>query len=210
MIGDIELIKPIHTKKAVILAPKILEVRTSGNIIKLVITLGGESGTGKTEISREIQRILWESYKIRVKIIHVDDYYKTDYHNRNEIRKETGIIGKEEIDWKKLNKVTRHFKEGRKKLYVQRIHRYIDSIEYSISFGDKIDVIIVEGLYANYLDRKDFAIYLEGSINETYDFRKERGKEDPDTEFRQFVLEKERNCIVQSKRFSDIIIPFKV
>ena len=90
MIGDVELIKPIHIKKAEILIPTILEVRSIKNTQKFVVSIGGESGTGKTEISRMLQKIFWETYKLRAKLIHIDDYYISDYHTRNEERKSKG------------------------------------------------------------------------------------------------------------------------
>lgn len=203
MIGDIILIEEIHKLKAKIILPHIL----SNYKNKMVISIGGISGCGKSEISLVLQKLLWEN-NIKSKIIHIDDYYYIDYHSRDEERKKTGIIGKEEINWKKLNEVIINFKENRRKLYVQRIHKYLDSIEYSISPGHKINVLLIDGLYSLFLKKNDFAIYLEGEIENTYDFRLRRGKENPNDEFRKKVLEKESKDIKNSKKFSDLIIPF--
>lgn len=207
MIGDVVIIEKIHELKADIIYPEIIK-KYNGN--KMVITICGTSGTGKTEIATVLQRNLFYKDGIKAKQIHIDDYYSTDFHTRNESRKETGIIGKDEITWSKLNHVIEIFRSNLPKLYVRRIHKFIDSVEYCICDNRKIDVLIVEGLYGNYLDDKDYSVYLEGDISQTYSFRKQRGKENLDDEFRQTILFIEQEDILASKQHSDLIIPFEI
>lgn len=175
---------------------------------RLVIAIGGESGTGKSEVASCLQHKLYKEKKLRGKIIHLDDYFNVNWQDRNTSRKKKGIdsVGIREINWSKLRRVVKIFKRGIGKLYVQRIHMFTNSIEYVITSNKNIDILIVEGLYANHLKRKDIGIYLEGSIEETYKFRKERGKENPDDEFRQKILKKESKEIKQTKLNSDIIV----
>ena len=207
MIGDIIIVEEIHHKKCKIIYPAVMDCYRCR---KMVITIAGISGTGKTEVATVLQNNLFYWHKLRAKIIHIDDYYKTDYHTRNSSRKETGIIGKEEINWEKLNHIVSIFRSNLPKLYVRRIHKFLDSVEYVISNNRKIDVLIVEGIYANYLDDKDFSVYLEGNIEETYAFRKKRGKENPDDDYRRLVLKKESKDIIRSRKFSDMIVPFEI
>lgn len=207
MIGDSKLYRPIHTKKAELIVPGFVRCFDIGLNI---FSIGGESGTGKTEVAEEVQRILFEKYKIRCFLMHIDDYYKTDFHDRDKIRKSTGIIGREEINWKKIKKITNDFKHYEPKIYVQMIYRYIDKVIHMIVPTSTVDIILIEGLYGCYFKKAEYRIYLEGGINDTYEFRKQRRKENPDDKFRQYVLERERNCVVQSKKHSDIIIPFKL
>lgn len=206
MVGDIVHILDIHRKKG----QRIFEhfLKKYKNYNKKIVAIAGVSGTGKTEIGYVLQSLLWEKSKIRSKCLHIDDYYSTSWKYRNDIRKKTGIIGKEEIDWNKLNKVLYSFKNNENKLYVQRIHKYLDAIEYSISPNNSIDVLILEGLYSLYANQFDLGVYLEGSIAETYSFRKMRKKENPDNKFRQEVLKKESACVWQSKNNANLIIPF--
>lgn len=208
MIGDKLIYKPEHYKKCQYIIPKIMEKYFHN---RLVIAIGGESGTGKTEIASLLQEALWEQHKIRVKTIHVDDYYKTLWLDRNKVRRQKGLnsVGKKEIDWKKLNKIIETFKSKQKYLYVQRIHRYTNSIEETKSDNRCIDILIVEGLYANYLENKDMGIYLEGSIKDTEKFRKERAKE-KQTRFRYRVLRKEKQEVQKTKKLADIRIPIKI
>jgi uridine kinase len=207
MIGDIIIIEEIHSRKA---TKAYIAFRESLKR-KMVIAIGGRSGTGKTEIASLFQRWLFERKNKRSKIIHLDDYYNSDFQNRNAIRADTGVIGAKEVNWSKVNKVIKDFKENRRKLYVQRIHKYLNAYEHSISPGHKIDILIVEGLYANSLGKhKDFGIFLEGSDEDTYEFRVKRGKENPNDAFRKRVLETEAKDVDLSKKYADLIIPFEV
>lgn len=207
MIGDIIIVEPIHRLKCNIIYPAVIDIYKCR---KIVVTIAGISGTGKTEIATVLQNNLFYWHKLRAKIIHIDDYYRTDFHTRNDARKETGIIGKEEINWMKLSHIISIFRSNLPKLYVRRIHKFLDSVEYVISNNRKIDVLIIEGLYANYLDDRDFSVYLEGNTKQTYEFRKRRGKENPDDDFRKLVLKKESEDVINSRKFSDMIIPFEL
>lgn len=207
MIGDRIIIQP----KDYIIADKILKkflVKFKSSK-KRILAIGGISGTSKTEIATVIQEKLYTKNAIRSKIIHIDDYYFTNWNTRNKIRKQNNIIGKEEINWNKLNKVLQSFKNNKKKLYVQRIHRWLNAIEHSISPNNCIDVIILEGLYALYAKYFDFRVYIDASISDTYAFRKLRGKENPDNKFRQLVVEKESQCVYQSKKSANLIIDWR-
>lgn len=204
MLGDKVIVQDIHRAKARLILPKVLKFQEKNN--RFILAIAGQSGTGKTEIGSVLQELLFD-YNIRVKCLHIDDYYLTHWESRNKQRQKTGVIGKEEINWKKLNKVIRDFKANKKKLYVQRIHKYLNSIEHCISSGRKIDVLLIEGLYAGYCNA-DFKVYLDGQISDTYDFRKLRMKENPDNAFRQKVLEKESACVCQSKNLCDLVIDF--
>ena len=82
-------------------------------------------------------------------------------------------------------------------------------MEYSISPNRAIDVLIVEGLYALYADGIDFGVYIDATVEDTYKFRKERAKENPDNKFRKIVLQKEANCVYQSKSRANITIPYE-
>lgn len=176
---------------------------------KIVVSLGGESGTNKSEISVLTREILHEKYKVKSFILHQDDYYKVLWFHRNKWRKEFQIIGKEELNWKKIDKIITAFKENQKKIYVQEIDIFLDIfIHHVVPCKNTIDVLILEGLYACYA-KADYKIYLEGTLEDTYQFRKKRMKEDPDDKFRQFVLKKESNCVKQSKKYANLIMPYE-
>jgi len=204
MIGDKILIKAVHHKKAKHIIPFIIENYFHK---KMILTLGGESGTGKTEISYLLQEILWDNHKIRTKVIHIDDYYTTMWRQRNKIRKMLGIVsvGIQEIDWGKLKGLVKRFKSRNKYLDIQRIHKYTNTIEKSITDNKAIDILIIEGIYACKLKDTNLNIFLEGSISDTKQFREQRNKENQ-TSFRLKVLRKEAKEVAKTKKNIDIVI----
>lgn len=206
MIGDIVIIEPVHRTKANLIIPEIIKRYKR----KMIVCIAGVSGTGKTEISSVIQNKLYYDQGLRSKIIHTDDYYRRDPLSRKKRRERTRIINEKEINWGKLRKIVRDFKSGGNELHVQRIHKYLDSLEYSISKNRKIDILIVEGIYALYLKGKDFGVYLEGNIEDTYCFRKKRGKENPDNGFRKFIVQEESRSILRSKQYADLVIQWEM
>ena len=205
MIGDTILITQRHIEKAEYIVREIYDKISLHE--KFILAIGGESGTGKTEISTVLQQKFYK-LKIRSIIVHIDDYYRIDPELRDKRRKETGIIGKDEVDWDSFNDLIKAFISDQFHLRVKEIHKYINSFAHIVYPNTNIDILIIDGLYANFVENKTVGIYLEGSIKETEQFRRARGKENPDDPFRRIVLEKERNCVVQSRRLADIIIPY--
>ena len=82
MLGDVLLITEGHKNAA----KGILHHLDQLNGDKIVLAIGGESGTGKTEIAHEVARIL----KIRqtpAKVMHIDNYYLTSPTERTRTEK---------------------------------------------------------------------------------------------------------------------------
>ena len=217
MVGDTLIFLEEHKAKAkqisTIILKKWKQTQKLKKRKKLVITISGRSGTAKTEIAHLVQKMLWEKNKIRVKKLHLDNYYLTPFQTRNTIRKERGIksVGIKEINWYKLKQIIKTFRSNHRKLYVQQIHKYLDSVEYIIAPNRQIDVLVVEGIFATQLRRHklaDLAFHLEGNEKQTYEFRKLRMKEDPDDLFRKHVLKKEAKDCESIKKYADILIEF--
>jgi len=204
MIGDKIIITAEHKKKAKKVFNEFLTTRYKKGA-QYIIQIGGEAGTGKTEIALILRELFYDS-GIRSDVIHVDDYYKTKWSERNEIRKRTGIIGKKEIDWDKINGVINTFRaDFYTCLVIQRINKFTESIEKAIIDKRNIDVLIIEGLYALYARDNDFKVFIEGTYKDTEGFRLLRNKE-PQTKFRQKVLQKEHSEVIKSKPFANMII----
>jgi len=217
MIGDKIIIKPEHKKKAEVLLKALKKKYKLKGFKKgrLIVSIGGSSGASKTEVALILQENLWVKYKIRSKIIHIDDYYKILWQKRNEIRKKKGInsVGINEIEWHKLKRIIRIYKSYAKKNYCQRIHRWMDTMEYVIFNNRCCDLLIIEGLYGCYLKKLelvDFAVHLDGTPKQTLEFRKERSKENPDDDFRKAIVEKEYKDVIKLKKYADLVINWEV
>jgi len=145
----------------------------------IVIAVFGISGTGKSEVAWWIARKLYGK-NISSHVIALDRFYKIPVHDREHHRRQTNIIGHEEMDFDRINKEIDKF--------------------YSL---DKINVLILEGLYAGYVSRSNMRVYLAATIDSTYEFRKLRGKENPDSKWRQYVLQRECESVVKSRKAED-------
>ena len=203
MINDRLIIDEHCFNNAKIILPKITN--------RCIVLIGGGSGTKKTETSDCLQELLFENKKTSLSIS-LDDFYYVIPTIRNYNRKKQGLesVGLKEIDWENLCKICEDFKE-KKAIHFQRTHRYLDAIEHNTVESEDIDVLVIEGLYSNYLrkfDYGDLSVFLEGNPEQTYEFRLKRRKENEEDSFRRKVVQREFNIVSQLKRYTEIIIPF--
>lgn len=203
MIGDLIIVSSKDYERA----KNVLE-KLKGNII----LIGGSSGTKKSELAYSLQKELFLKKKSSL-VISLDDYYTTIPSIRYYNRKKQGLdsVGLIEIDWEYLKRIYEDFNKKRE-IHFKRIHRFLDTIEFNTINSEEIDYLIIEGLYANYLRKfynDNFSIFLQGNPSQTLEFRKLRGKEEEDDDFRKQVVQKEFNVTNQLQRYSDLIIEYK-
>ena len=204
MIGDRLLVEDRHLK----IAKKVVsEIAERG-----IILLNGPSGVGKTECADCLQELLSNKGKNSL-VLSLDDFYLVHPTIRNLNRKKQGIesVGLTEIDWDYLQRICDDFVK-QKPIHFRRVHKYADIVEHNVCDTDTLDVLIIEGLYAGYLKKYGynyFNIYLDGTVSQTYSFRKKRRKENPDDNFRKKVVQKEYKVICQLKKYANLIIPFE-
>jgi len=198
VLGDRLLIKEVHHSHA---GEAMLKINP--NVKKIVMLIGGASGTGKTETAVLIQR---ELYKLKYPslVLSLDDYYKTFWKDRDEIRKVRGIksVGAQEILWNQLIGIIEYFRAGFPLRY-NRVNKFTESIE-EINTPSNFRVLIIEGLYALHLKNyADVAHHIEGDPKSTYAFRKERGKENPDDKWRQQIVKREYEQVMKLRKAHD-------
>ncbi len=204
MIGDKLLIKPHHTDAARKIAKAISpEISPSD---KYVIGIGGESGSGKSEIAYELKALL-EKKKIKTLILHQDDYFKhppkTNYKLR---RKDISIVGTSEVNLTSINGHIRRFKN----LKTTEINKPLVDFE-----KNKIDretlkckttkVLIVEGTFTSLLKNIDKKIFLARTHKETLEARMAR-KRDKIDKFDEHILAIEHRIISKHNKLADIIL----
>ena len=160
MLNDRLVFKDEHEDKA----KKVLENIVLATEQPSVVCIFGVPGTGKSEIAHLLHPMLCD-HGICSRIWSLDSYYKIQPDERNAHREKTDIIGVEEIDWARL-KADRH----NRRLGVWR------------------GVDIIEGLYSPVIGCSDMNFFVQGTLNDTYEFRKDRAKENPDNNFREYVL----------------------
>ena len=177
--------KLLFTDQQIPLAKEITEEILDRFIEKnpLVMSIGGLSGTGKTEVAIRVEENLLELGKY-AKVISLDGFYYPKHEStRKACHNETVGIG--EIMWSRVNDV---------------IHNNIHIQAY--------DVIILEGLYACHCDLAHLSIFIDQSYADSYEFRLARGKEQPDCKDRQDVLTREAKDVRSTKKLADMVVRY--
>jgi uridine kinase len=206
MLGDTLFIQDVHLNAAEHIAHKVISERAKQpKNYKYLVGISGETGSGKSEIAHCLALKLKKDH-IRVKILHADNYYKVAPLLQSEWRKAKGIdtVGMNEYDWHLLHRNIQDFKEDRESMLpcIDIIPEQVDKL---ISDFKKIDLLIIEGLYAIKSDGVDLRIFIE-LTNLEKKLSVSTKNEDEKNEFEKSVLEKEHHQILSLKHLSDIII----
>jgi len=206
MLGDILLINDMHKDAARDIAAKVLADReTKGERYRYVVGISGESGSGKSELAHALGTFLKEK-SIRVKVIHTDNYYKIQPLLREEWRRNKGFdkIGINEYDWVKISKTLRDFKEEQECM-IPCIDLIPEQVDKLITDFSKIDLLIVDGLYAIKADDIDMRVFIDLTYHETKINQIIRMKEAL-SDFRLKILEHEHQAVSSLKPMADLVV----
>lgn len=200
MLEDILLIEEKHHKAAEQILQRLMPLQSN----KMVIAICGESGTGKSELAHVLGRKIRNAGKL-AKILHSDNYYKTEPRKKNAWRKKHGIksVGIDEYNWKLIKQNIREFKEGRKAT-MPCIDLLTDLEDTLITDFSMIDYLIFEGLYSFKADA-DLRIFIDLTYYDTKKAQLLRGKE-PQNEFRLQVLKREHEVLQSLRPLADLIV----
>ena len=200
MLGDILLITEKHRKAG----GQIVERLRDMDVNKYVLAIGGESGSGKSELAHVISRQLKDTGQL-AKILHIDNYYKISPPLRNAWRREHSIdcIGLNEIDWDLIRKNIQEFREG-KEAVLPCIDLLTDQEDKLITNFESIKFLIVEGLYPLHAE-VDLRIFIDLTYHETKKAQLLRGKE-PQNAFRLQVLQREHEVVQSLRPLADLIV----
>lgn len=206
MLGDVLLIQDTHKEAAAQIKTYLMkDFDTKPKGYKYIVAISGESGAGKSELSHSLAKLLKEE-KIRVKVIHTDNYYKVPPLLRNEWRRTHGLksVGLDEYDWNLIHQNIREFKEDREAMMpcIDIIPEQVDKL---ITDFQKVDLLVVDGLYAIKTKNVDLRVFIDLTYHETKMTQIIRMKE-PMTEWRSQVLEKEHRNVLSLKPLADLIV----
>ena len=201
MLGDVLLITENHKKVAKQILSHLDEL--SGD--KIVLAIGGESGSGKTEIAHEIARNL-KIRKTPAKVMHIDNYYLTSPVERTPWRMEHGLesIGYTEYDWEKINQNLKEFRQDQNQVTMPCIDLLTDQEDQLITSFEGLKYLIIEGLYAIQAEA-ELKILIDLTYHDTKKAQFERGKEPP-TEYRWQVLQREHEVIQSLRDRADLFV----
>ena len=206
MLGDILLINDMHKEAACSIKEYVLKkLKKKGDGYRYIVSISGESGSGKSELAHALGKLLKQS-SIRVKVIHTDNYYKIQPLLREEWRRNKGFdkIGINEYDWVKINRTIRDFKDGQECM-IPCIDLIPEQVDKLITDFGKIDLLIIDGLYAIKTKDVNLKIFIDLTYHETKINQIIRMKEAMN-EFRLKILEQEHKNVVSLKPMADLIV----
>lgn len=206
MIGDKLRITDYHREGARRVLAAVID-RLSDVERPIVVTVAGESGSGKSEIAHCLAEAL-EAEGKRSVILGQDDYFKLPPKTNHAKRLEDiGWVGPSEVLLDLLDSHAAALKDrSRGPLEKPLVDFDADSIGSETIEPGGIDVIIAEGTYTSLLKNADLRAFIDRSYRETKKARLERGR-DPDVGFLEKVLEIEHAEISKHKKMADVVIP---
>lgn len=203
MLGDELVIEERHTERAREIVTT-LKDRFSGRE-KFVITVAGESGSGKSELASEIARLNGES-GIPTGVLQQDDYFVFPPQTNHEMRrKNIDQVGTYEVKLDFLDANLRSFKKGVNYIYKPLVDYVADKITTEVKEVGNYGVLIAEGTYTTTLKFADFRIFIDRDYRQTYEDRKRRGRDRMEP-FVEDVLEREHEIISSHKDRADLLI----
>lgn len=182
---------------------------TSILLKKSIISIGGISGTRKSETAFKLAEYLINAGK-QCHIISGDDYYKTPWHTRNDIRKkDQSIIGPDELDWERVKWTMKTFRDPLyNNIQIFLLSKFTTSVIQAFIDKKDCDILIFEGLYGCHpcIDSNLKVHIGDTSPESTFKFRKDRKKEDECSDFRRIVVESECKAVDKLSKNADLVI----
>ncbi|MGB2601508.1 MAG: hypothetical protein WBD00_04520 [Candidatus Omnitrophota bacterium] len=205
MLGDKIIVKKDHETVAKGLAD-ILEEDIKRTTDKYVVTVAGESGSGKTGIAKEIASNL-NARGIKTIFMQQDDYFIHPPKTNQKLRRENiSKVGLSEVNLALLQDHVKKFKDPltvqiRKPLVVYEE----DLIEAESVPCENVKVMVIEGTYVSLLDGVDKKVFLAKTHKNTLVARLLRQREEIDR-FTGKILAIEHKIIFQHKKMADMIV----
>jgi len=201
MLGDVLLIEEKHKKAA----DQIITYLEKMSGEKLILAIGGESGSGKTEVAHEVARKL-KIANTPAKVMHIDNYYLTSPQERTSWRKTHGLksIGYTEYDWETIRRNITEFREDQDRVIMPCIDLLTDQEDQLITSFEGIRFLIIEGLYAIKADA-DLRILIDLTYHDTKMAQYQRRKE-PTSDYRWQVLQREHEEMLSLRHLADLVV----
>lgn len=200
MLGDVLLITDQHERAAQQIVDRLPEPLPD----RWVVAIGGESGSGKSELAHVCSRLL-KGRGSRAKVLHTDNYYLVPPADRTAQRETAGFesIGLAEVDWPLLEQHLDDFRQGRSAT-LPCIDILTDQVDRLVTSFAEVPVLVLEGLYAVHAPA-DLRVFIDLTYHQTKKAQVLRGKE-PQNEFRRRVLEAEHRAVRSLRPLADLVV----
>lgn len=204
MEGDKLIILEGHIKVARhlinLILPQIMNTQS-----KFIITIAGESGSGKSEIATVFSKLFSEN-SIKSIILQQDDYFVYPPKTNDKMRrKNITHVGSSEVRLNLLDQNLQEIINDKPKIEKPVVIYDEDLITKETIKPEGIKVIIVDGTYTTLLKNVNMRIFIDRTYVDTREARKHRAREEQDA-YLEKVLEIEHKIISLHKSKADIII----
>ncbi len=207
MKGDIIVLEKHHIKAAQKIVPEILE-EIKVKVARYIITVAGESGSGKSETGKAIADELAKA-GIKAVLLGQDDYFVLPPKSNDVKRRENPEWLGPHIEVR-LDILEGNLKDainGQPKITKPLIDYNANAIEEEKVNLEGVKVVIAEGTYTSLLKNVDTKIFIARNRLDTLEHRKKRnrGNEVGDP-FIENVLKTEHKIIAGHQQLADFII----
>ena len=204
MKGDKLVVREEHVRAARQIAELLLP-QIAGLEGKLIITIAGESGSGKSETASALCSLLSEKGVASV-IFQQDDYFVYPPRTNAAMRRRNiSHVGLPEVRLTLLDENLSEVLEDRNDIEKPLVFFDEDRIATETVQLQGIKVVIVEGTYTTLLKNVHRRVFIDRTYVDTREARKRRERDEQD-EFLERVLQIEHGIISSHKPRADIIV----
>ena len=204
MKGDKLIIETWHIKAARQAGVLLLPLLTGSTGI-FIITIAGESGSGKSEVAEALSDVFSEQ-DIGSVILQQDDYFVYPPRTNEEMRrKNIAHVGLSEVRLDLLDRNLEDILEGKSEITKPLVIFEEDRIIGETVRLEGARTVIVEGTYTTTLKNVHRRVFIDRTYIDTREKRKLRARETQDA-FLEQVLKIEHDIISSHRSRADIII----
>jgi len=169
------------------------------------VSVGGESGSGKSEIATALADAL-EAEGLSAGILQADDYFIYMSRECDALRRKClDLVGPREVKLDYLDAHLRAFKEGAADIYKPVAVYQEARFEHEVMPLAGLRVLIAEGTYCTLLEFADTKVFIDRDYRDTLADRAARGRDVMDA-FTEKILEIEHGIVQEHRARADIVI----
>ena len=207
MKGDVIVVEEYHRRAARLIVPAILG-QIKEKPTRYVITVGGESGSGKSETGHAIAEEL-AAQGVKAVVLGQDDYFFLPPRSNDARRREDPAwLGPHvEVDLDTLEQNLKDAIGGRPTIAKPLVDYDKNSVEEETVSLDGVKVVVVEGTYTSLLKHVDTRVFIARNRLDTLAHRQKRsrGNEVGDP-FIEQILKTEHQIIAGHRQLADFVI----
>jgi len=207
MKGDRVRVEEHHVRVAEQVAA-LLHPRISGGSGRLVVTIAGESGSGKSETARALADRL-QAHGVGAVVLGQDDYFVLPPRSNDARRRaDPAWLGPHvEVNMDLLDANLRDAREGHAQIAKPLVDYDANSISQETVRMEGVRVVIAEGTYTSLLRHVDVRIFILRNQQDTLEHRRRRGRgTEAGDPFIEQVLDMEHKIIAGHRGLADIVI----